>query len=461
VIFRTYLIEITHDEAFSFLLVHTNYFRAMVSTANTHWLNSFFMKLFSVIIGNEPWMLRIHSVVGFLVYVYVLYLFLQELKLLSSRIMLISLLIVNQFALEYFSLARGYGLSFSFFMLALFYAFKAISAENNEYDLHKKFLIFGFISLAANYTVFFQLWGMFLFLMYDVYKKGRGISVFRERKWKNEIILFLLASFVTVANLMLIKVINNDLRYGGDHSFFTETLGGILSQIVNGPPMKGTTQIIDVGSAVFFVLVLTVFIYGIFTKKQKIIFFSGLFFFQFTVNHIVFFLFKTPFPMLRTALALLPSIALSLVWFVEEVNWNKQVKNLTSIMVLLSMLYFFISTYSVDKAYEWQEQYCSKEIIDVINDDAKALDIVKPSVYIDKKTNAVYVNYYHPLNTENYHFKNSVYDSICFIDSNSVINFDYIIINNYSSDIPVDTNRLLLLARFDEINYSVYKTIKH
>jgi hypothetical protein len=79
VILRAVNLQITHDEAWSFRLVDIFYLNAMGGVANTHWLNSFFIKIWTLILGNEPWMLRIHSILSFLVYSYFLFRFYKNL----------------------------------------------------------------------------------------------------------------------------------------------------------------------------------------------------------------------------------------------------------------------------------------------------------------------------------------------------------------------------------------------
>ncbi len=57
--------DMTHDEAYSYRLVKTNYFIAMFGTANTHWLNTIFMEVFNNLFGDGPGWLRLHSVLAF------------------------------------------------------------------------------------------------------------------------------------------------------------------------------------------------------------------------------------------------------------------------------------------------------------------------------------------------------------------------------------------------------------
>ncbi|WP_315821725.1 hypothetical protein [Paraflavitalea speifideaquila] len=62
---HAFSMDMTHDEAYSFRLIKTNYFIALFGTANTHWLNSFFLEIFNRVFGDGPGWLRLHSVLAF------------------------------------------------------------------------------------------------------------------------------------------------------------------------------------------------------------------------------------------------------------------------------------------------------------------------------------------------------------------------------------------------------------
>src|SRR5579875_2759648 len=68
IILRAIYVPMTHDEAYSYLLIKTNYIKAMGGTANTHWLNSLGMKIGSLLLGDDPWKLRIFSMLAWLIY---------------------------------------------------------------------------------------------------------------------------------------------------------------------------------------------------------------------------------------------------------------------------------------------------------------------------------------------------------------------------------------------------------
>ena len=53
IFYRAVFISITQDEAYSYFLVKTNYWRAMPGSLNTHWLNTLAMRLFLWLPGAD------------------------------------------------------------------------------------------------------------------------------------------------------------------------------------------------------------------------------------------------------------------------------------------------------------------------------------------------------------------------------------------------------------------------
>jgi hypothetical protein len=111
VLYRSIMLDITNDEAFSFRLAHeiSSNFKVcknlMVGTANTHWLNSVFLFLQSHLLGTKPWMLRIHSSFSILLCSYSIYkIFLPHEKLLLIPIILVILL---PYQIDFFLLSKG------------------------------------------------------------------------------------------------------------------------------------------------------------------------------------------------------------------------------------------------------------------------------------------------------------------------------------------------------------------
>ena len=154
--YRSVKLDITNDEAFSFLNVDMLNTHMMYGTANTHWLNSFFMLIENTVLGHEPWQLRIHSVLSIALFAFFLLNIFRE--KFSSWLLLtpVTLLLLNPYLIDYFSLARGYALSIAFETIAFYYIIQ--QKKENTQNIY----FFSSLATLSNYTCIYFLYCFFL-----------------------------------------------------------------------------------------------------------------------------------------------------------------------------------------------------------------------------------------------------------------------------------------------------------
>lgn len=147
---RAYRVGFTHDESLSFTLIQGDLTQCW--TANNHWGNTLLMWISASIFGNAEWALRLPNVLSFLVFSYSIYL-IHKNFLTSTWSLWIAfpILLLNPFILDFFSLARGYGLGLSFFSMAFYFGLKFCFASNFRNDLLKLFL-FSLLCIYSNYA---------------------------------------------------------------------------------------------------------------------------------------------------------------------------------------------------------------------------------------------------------------------------------------------------------------------
>lgn len=123
IIIRASSMSFTTDESVSFSIISEASSR-WLNTANHHLLNTWLMSLCSSVFGNSELSLRLPNVLAFLIYAFY---FDRILNLLDfpitslNRLLGFSLLFLNNYVLDFFSLARGYGLSLGFMSASLYY----------------------------------------------------------------------------------------------------------------------------------------------------------------------------------------------------------------------------------------------------------------------------------------------------------------------------------------------------
>ena len=101
--------------------------------ANNHFLNSLIGGLLIRITGSDAdWVIRLASVMAFPIYFWSVYAFRKFFQNKSSFYLFLTVFYGTMFLLDYFNLARGYGLSLAFLMLALQQSFDYIYEPTNK-----------------------------------------------------------------------------------------------------------------------------------------------------------------------------------------------------------------------------------------------------------------------------------------------------------------------------------------
>lgn len=146
VVFRAIHLSFVHDESLSFkILLGEDTWRF---TANHHPLNTFLMQWFSRRFGNSEWALRIPNVVSYLFYLTAGMLLLRRLRSLWIVCLGFALLNLNPFLLDFFGLARGYGMASGFALTALYFFTEAWNSPGTSSGERKLFLSLVFAALA-------------------------------------------------------------------------------------------------------------------------------------------------------------------------------------------------------------------------------------------------------------------------------------------------------------------------
>lgn len=163
---RAASLSMTHDEASTFLShASSPFFDILFSPdnfrdANNHVLNTLSVKFFTGLFGSDnEFFVRFGSVLGHLIYLLFSW---RLVRLVSTKPMArlagFVLLNVNLYMLDFFSLARGYGLSLGFMMVAIFYTFRFWFVENQRFIWLAGLAVL--LSAVANFTAlnFLAVW---------------------------------------------------------------------------------------------------------------------------------------------------------------------------------------------------------------------------------------------------------------------------------------------------------------
>ena len=144
----------THDESLSYIrFVFTSDPLALGDT-NNHLLNSILMYGSSMLFGASEFTLRLPNLMSYLVYAYFTFKVLESVKNFEVRLLGYFMLNAIPFVLDFFALARGYGLALSLFMGHLYFLTRFINSCKPKYLFYALVMI-SLASVAVMTMIYF------------------------------------------------------------------------------------------------------------------------------------------------------------------------------------------------------------------------------------------------------------------------------------------------------------------
>jgi hypothetical protein len=231
VIVRAATVSFTNDETISYSIIHGA--QTFVDTANNQWLNTQLMRVSQYFFGQSELALRLPNVAAFGLYGIASVALLSRVQRLEARVVGFALLLVNPFLIEFFALARGYGLSVGFSVAAAACVFFGGSSTSARGELGRLILtgIFGSLAFYANFSALNIVLGLLAVEMTGLVVRGpqREILIKAYYRLTAAVVLgFTSASLVPgILQLRHLQAIDQ-LYYGGHTSFVTDTIGSLL-----------------------------------------------------------------------------------------------------------------------------------------------------------------------------------------------------------------------------------------
>lgn len=400
-------ISITNDEAYSFFLVKTNYINALVGTANTHWVNSVFIKLETLVLGNEVWMWRLHMLFFFVLY------------LLAARAVAVKffdglwtwvvflLLVANPYLNDFFSVARGYGTAVAFMSWAVYFFAANFQQYNKRTFLYA--CLCAALAVLSNYTLLYFFLPAGLVVAAVILREQLHGFTIRE----NKMALVLVAGtfLFAVANLLFIKYYTGDLETGGSTSLLYDTVGSLIKNASYGYLIATPV------TASWILFLVIIFLFSIAGANYRSVNTIGLFHFViFTLvgalmmGLVFHLLFKTPYNEGRTAVYLYPLIILSIVAGIVLLLRKQHVfKNGVAVLLVscsIAAAMFSIKSAYTDFCFEARDQVGIDNAMLALKDRYTAdTTIALPSWHF-----GVHANYYQLLEPDGYTFRTLKYE---------------------------------------------------
>lgn len=364
---KAYALGMTHDESGSFLYwmdfpIFQSFFSDnMWPDANLHWLYVFFMKISVALFGDSELAIRLPSLLAHLGYLFFSWKILNDWMPNRWAVFFgFILLNVNPYLLDFFALARGYGLAIFLIMASLYY-FGKWWKENNS---NKKYIALSFgaamAACLANltslnyYAALFAIFSLACFHRYFI-KKIKATTCPVLIATVSTFILFLLLK-KPIAGLR-----ENEKLYYGAKSLYDTGFTLVQNSIYGKKPFgEYSVEIIGAFILFFYAASLTsailVFIKNKKDKKHQftlaVSIFPALVLFGTFLQNL---LFGTPYLHHRTALFILPLFGLPIAFWFRQLfrpgnhGFKKTIPIFISFLVFLN---FYFSA-NLNRCREW------------------------------------------------------------------------------------------------------------
>lgn len=370
ILLRSNNLSFTFDESVSYKIIKGDTIYA--NTANNHYLNTCLMSASGKVFGEDEFSLRLPNALAFILYFTGGFLILRDIKKFWLIIAGSCLLFFHPYLLDFFSLARGYGLSAGFMMMSLYFLLKD-REDNSLKFLIKDFifaLIFASASLASNLSFlnfYFAILIIFIFQYLIILKKINSVV------WLHAIMIcLLLLSLIPVylAAIRLLMLSKLDQLYFGETNLLDSLKSLICRSFYFSPLVSWKLTLIQSSIIITFI-----FGYGwicyqkdFSNKPGKILFLLLLVLTGQILEHIVF---NSKYPTGRTALNFIPVFGLFVLFLLESLDRSSEIKkiiipSLTFLFIVLPLSLNLFSNVNLKHFDDWSYDSKTKEIMNLI-----------------------------------------------------------------------------------------------
>lgn len=380
---RAALLSLTCDEASTYFShvpnsIWTCFFsESCWVDANNHLLNTFFMQISIGVFGISEWTLRFPNLFGH--FIYLIFSILLVRKYSSNFWIAIGgfcLLNLNPFLIEFFSLARGYGLGVGCMMMSIYYLFRWVESEKIKLGMYC--YIGAFLAVLSNF-IFLNYWAsataIFIFFILEK-------QFFRKNETeKNKLLKIIgLPILSSIGLYFLIKNPIQFLQSKGEFVYGAESLEETFVGMVQASVMSqgyfnpNTTNVFILLSLILlgFSTIVGVF-YFLKNRNNHFskIYFSGIGLMVLMMMAMVvqYHLLDVKYLLGRKSTMLLPFFGLSVYLFLEFLFRGKNKNWTVGFAVLISVFSFnhFYRTFDLKETVEWDYDAYTKDMIQYLD----------------------------------------------------------------------------------------------
>lgn len=357
---------LTVDEAFTFqaYVKGGNFFPEEYNflSANFHLLNVWLMIPSTKLFGSGELALRLPNILGHVLFLWYTAKFALQNKHVLSATAVFILLNVHPYLLDFFSLARGYGLSFGLLAGGLWYCSEYVTGARKIKHLVCALAYCG-LAMWASFVVLHALLGAALMLVvFTLFSRGMTVQQKAVRiVLAGTVTLF----FLVVAYPVMRQMQDADAFFYGRSELWNETicgLGGLLSYTTEGEIYR-RQHANDVIVAVVLLLSFVVTVYAVVRNRRSIVqrnellLLAGLFATAFLSIVLQHFVLGAPFPAARTGLFMFIIFLLIVTTALRDVNIPLRIAQVVCLCAVGFQLFFALPDLNLRHTEEWY--YCA------------------------------------------------------------------------------------------------------
>lgn len=241
-VIRAHTVPVSHDEAMGYFYVFRTPFKYVLAfvfeSSNNHVLNSILTWMSLQLFGNYPFAMRVPNLCAHLLYLAVSIQIARQFRCKELAFIAFGLININPFLLDFFSLARGYGIANAFLLLAL-WMFSMFVANTEHREVYaSRTLWAAYFAVFSNFsyiTPYFALAGVLLAVQsWHEIRDNEGsrkivdvvIRVCKSNGVVFRHVFMLSASFVIPITRLILR---KELYYGGEKGFVADTVQSLVS----------------------------------------------------------------------------------------------------------------------------------------------------------------------------------------------------------------------------------------
>jgi hypothetical protein len=378
-IYRAATVPFTHDESLSFAIFSWD--PRWRATANNHLLNTALMQWCSTLFGNSEISLRLPNLLAHGAYLLASLALVKRVQDAALQITGFVLFNLNLFLLDFFSLARGYGLALAFEMLSLYLLVRAYE-ENRPRGFQKHFYLSasaGALAVLSNFTFLNYYLPLLLAFAWLMLTDASLRQFSRSHIAATLAVLSANGVFLTLilSKIFALKRIGQ-LYLGGHVSFISDTVQSLVRcSLYSIVYSQATAKAIF---AILVVLFLVLLLLGVcqlsFFRKGSafgvlLMMLAAAVALPILQHH----LFHTLFPVERAALYYLPLYAVVLLYGlhsltrVESRRWKRFVILTLATATAVTLSWHFLHGFNVHTSYTWWQDSHNYDVLEIISRD--------------------------------------------------------------------------------------------